>query len=67
MAGKKKCAKPKSREDSTIPEKEAGVVAVPAIPGSPLLPGNFEGPPTKNGDSSYLTGSDPDISGDGTE
>ncbi|KAJ2588538.1 alpha-1,4-glucan branching enzyme [Coemansia sp. RSA 1722] len=79
MAGKKKCAKPKSREDSTIPEKEAGVVAdaalatpskspaAPAIPGSPLLPGNFEGAPTKNSSSSYLTGSDPDISGDGTE
>ncbi|KAJ2332719.1 alpha-1,4-glucan branching enzyme, partial [Coemansia sp. RSA 2681] len=38
-----------------------------ATPRSPVLQGNFEGPPTKVADSSYLTGSDPEISGDGTD
>ncbi|KAJ2059092.1 alpha-1,4-glucan branching enzyme [Coemansia sp. S146] len=36
-------------------------------PGSPTLEGNFAGPPTKVADSSYLQGSDPEISGDGTD
>ncbi|KAJ2354543.1 alpha-1,4-glucan branching enzyme, partial [Coemansia sp. RSA 2618] len=31
------------------------------------IQGNFEGPPTKDPGSSYLTGSDPEISGDGTD
>ncbi|KAJ1935078.1 alpha-1,4-glucan branching enzyme, partial [Linderina macrospora] len=33
----------------------------------PSLEGNFMGPPTKVADSAYLSGSDPEIAGDGTE
>ncbi|KAJ1786046.1 alpha-1,4-glucan branching enzyme [Coemansia sp. RSA 1807] len=74
MAGnKKKNIKPKSLDKPTEspPGEEASYFTTSDMannaPGSPMLQGNFEGPPTKDPSSSYLSGSDPEISGDGTE
>ncbi|KAJ1857802.1 alpha-1,4-glucan branching enzyme [Coemansia sp. RSA 1822] len=73
MTGKKKNSKPKSLDKPTAspPAEEASYFTTSDVanngPGSPMLQGNFAGPPTKDPSSSYLTGSDPEISGDGTE
>ncbi|KAJ2369476.1 hypothetical protein IW150_005145, partial [Coemansia sp. RSA 2607] len=79
MAGKKRSGKPKTQDSAASASAsgngsgaESAQVTSPAKspvasgPGSPVQ-GNFEGPPTKVANSSYLTGSDPSISGDGTE
>ncbi|KAJ2318584.1 alpha-1,4-glucan branching enzyme, partial [Coemansia sp. RSA 2702] len=70
MAGKKKSSTKTKAQDKPVSlppaSDDAANGAAPAS-SSPAPQGNFEGPPTKNPASSYLTGSDPEISGDGTD
>ncbi|KAJ2813146.1 alpha-1,4-glucan branching enzyme, partial [Coemansia furcata] len=78
MPAKKKCASgssskakqqdnPLSTSSSTQDLVDSCSCSGLTTPGSPTLEGNFAGPPTKVADSNYLTGSDPEISGDGTD